>query len=205
VSARLVSAASALAERRVSRRGLLSRMALGGSALVVAPLRYLLRPGTAWAVLRPEDCRPGTRCADGYTAFCCQIQHGANQCPPHSYVAGWWKCTDYKGRGLCGAQGFRYYIDCNRRPGEAFPGGCRCAGGTCGQRRVSCNRFRYGQCNTQVAGKTEVVCRVVVCSHPATVSGFNCNRTLKVDDRTCTHSAGCLKDVVVELPGGGGV
>jgi hypothetical protein len=204
VSERLARRAGALLERRISRRGVLSRMALGGTALAVAPLRYLLRPGTAWAVIRPEDCPPGTRCTDGYTAFCCEIRQGDNRCPPHTYVAGWWKCTEYTGRGLCGPQGYRYYIDCNRTPGERFPGGCKCARDDCGRRRVDCNHFRYGQCNTQVEGITEVVCRVVVCRHPATVDGFNCNRTFKVDDATCRHGAGCLKDVVVQLPGAGG-
>src|SRR5947209_913685 len=51
VSGRLVTAAAALVERRTSRRGLLARAALAGSAMAVAPLRYLLRPGTAWAVI----------------------------------------------------------------------------------------------------------------------------------------------------------
>jgi hypothetical protein len=201
---RLARRTASLLERRTTRRGMLSRLALTGSALAVAPLRYLLRPTTAWAIIRPTDCRYGTRCTDGYTAFCCEIQNGNNHCPPHTYVAGWWKCTDYKGKGLCGAQGHRYYIDCNRKPGDGFPGGCRCARADCGRRRIDCNHFRYGQCNTQVAGITEVVCRVVVCQHPASVAGFNCNSTFKVDDVTCPHNAGCLKDVVEQLPGAGG-
>ncbi len=44
---RLVSVASRLLERRTSRRGVLIRVAIGGSALAVAPLRYLLRPQSA--------------------------------------------------------------------------------------------------------------------------------------------------------------
>jgi hypothetical protein len=202
---RLARAAGGFLERRLSRRGLLARMALGGSALAVAP-SYLVRPGTAEAAIRkrPTGCRPGTRCADGYTAFCCEIARGgSNHCPSHTYIAGWWKCTDYRGHGLCGREGVRYYVDCNRTPGEDF-GGCRCARGDCDRRRVGCNAFRYGQCNTQVPGSTEVACRLVVCQHPAEISGFNCNRTYKQDDNTCVHDAPCLKGAVGQLPGAGG-
>ena len=67
---RLVSAASRLLERRTSRRGMLVRVAIGGSALAVAPLRYLLRPGSAEAVITCRNCRPGARCCDGWTEFC---------------------------------------------------------------------------------------------------------------------------------------
>jgi len=203
VSERFAGAVGRLLERKVSRRSALSRAALAGSAFAVAPVRYMIRPGTAWAVLRPENCRTGL-CTDGYTAFCCEIQHGDNRCPAGTYVAGWWKCTAYKGHGLCADAGVRYYIDCNRMPGSVFPGGCQCANGDCNRRRVDCNQFRYGQCNTQVAGTTEVVCRLVICQHPATVPGMNCNATQKVDDRTCGHEADCLKGLVVQPPAEGG-
>ena len=146
---------------------MLARAAVAGSAFAVAPVRYLVRPGTAWGVIRRQDqCPPGARCNDGYTAFCCEIQHGDNRCPQGTYVAGWWKCTDYRGSGLCHDQGYRYYLDCNRNPGAQFPGGCQCANGDCGERCIDCNHFRYGQCNTQVHGTTEVVCRLVICQHP---------------------------------------
>jgi hypothetical protein len=201
---RLATGVGRLLERRSSRRGMLARSAVAGAALAVGPVDYLVRPGTAWARLRPHNCRKGTKCTDGYTAFCCEIQHGLNQCPTNSYIAGWWKCTDYRGAGLCNEEGVRYYIDCNRAPGTVFPGGCQCAGGSCAHRRVDCNHFRYGQCNTQVFGATEVVCRLVVCQNPSTVRGMNCNATEKVDNRTCRHEAGCLEGLAVQLPGGGG-
>jgi hypothetical protein len=173
--------------------------------MAVAPVHYLVRPDPAWAVIRPgKKCHRHAKCNDGYTAFCCEIEHGLNTCPENTYVAGWWKCTDYKGSGLCHDQGYRYYLDCNRIPGHRFPGGCQCANGDCHQRRVDCNRFRYGQCNTQVPGETEVVCRLVICQHPATVPGLNCNATQKVDNRTCKHEAGCLEGLAVPLPGGEG-
>jgi hypothetical protein len=200
----LLSRLGGLLERRTSRRGALARTAVAGSAFAVAPIRYLIRPGTAWAVLSPVDCAPGSKCTDGYTAFCCEIENGKNVCPPNTYVAGWWKCTSYRGNGLCHDRGVRYYMDCNRMPGTVFPGGCQCAQGDCGRRAVDCNHFRYGQCNTQIAGTTEVVCRLVVCVNPATVPSLNCNATEMVDNRTCTHDNPCLEGLATQLPGGGG-
>ena len=199
----IVARIGEILERRTSRRGALSRAAVAGAAFAVAPVRYLVRPGTAWAVLRPQDCGTGL-CTDGYTAFCCEIEHGNNTCPADTYIAGWWKCTSYRGGGLCHGMGARYYVDCNRIPGTAFPGGCQCARGDCARRRVDCNHFRYGQCNTQVVGTTEVVCRLVLCHNPATVPAMNCNGTEMVDDRTCTHEADCLRGLAKQLPGGGG-
>ena len=204
MTGRLVKEAGSALERRTSRRGLLARAALVGSALSVSPLRYLLRPTSAWAVISPGGCSGGL-CNDGWTAFCCEINHGSNTCPPSTYTAGWWKCTAYRGHGLCSSEGVRYYVDCNRSPGAHFPGGCHCANNNCHERRVGCNHFRYGQCNTQVAGTTEVACRVVVCQHPSSISEFNCNHTYKVENAVCGHEGGCLKPTVEQLPGAGGV
>jgi hypothetical protein len=203
VSERLVARTGSLLERRINRRSAIARAALAGSAFAVAPVRYLLRPGTAWAVISPGDCAAGL-CLDGYSAFCCEIEGGENRCPEGTYVAGWWKCTDYRGGALCREEGVRYYIDCNRTPGRSFPGGCQCANGDCANRRVDCNHFRYGQCNAQVQGTTEVVCRLVICQNPATAAELNCNDTLMIDDVTCTHEANCLRGLAVQQPGGGG-
>jgi len=203
-AARITNALGALLERRTSRRGVLARAAVAGSAFAVAPLRYLIRPETAWAVILPADCPPNAKCNDGYSAFCCEIERGANTCPENTYIAGWWKCTDYQGSGLCHAQGYRYYLDCNRVPGRDFPGRCQCANGDCNRRRIDCNRFRYGQCNTQVPGETEVVCRLVICQHPGQVPALGCNATEMVDNRTCAHEAGCLEGLATPVAGGGG-
>lgn len=189
---RLLRGAAETLERRTSRRGFLARAAVVGSALAVAPLRYLLEPVSALAaIVRPGDCGGGL-CADGWTEFCCTINDGLNVCPSYSFVGGWWKCTDYRGRQLCEDTGVRYYIDCNRLPGQSVPGGCHCAKGNCDRYRVGCNVFRYGQCNAEIGGVTEVVCRVIVCEHPATIPELNCNSTLKVNDLTCGHEAPCL-------------
>jgi hypothetical protein len=195
---------STLFDRRVSRRSALAKTAIAGSAFAVAPIRYLVRPGTAWAVIGPNNCGSGL-CLDGYTAFCCEIEHGNNSCPNGTYIAGWWKCSSYRGGGLCHDEGVRYYIDCNRNPGQTFPGGCQCANGDCNKRRVDCNHFRYGQCNTQIHGTTEVVCRLIICQNPATVDGMNCNGTEMFDDNTCSHEASCLEGLAVHVKGGGGI
>jgi hypothetical protein len=203
VLTRLLTVGGSLLERRTSRRGLLARAALGGSAFAVAPLRYLLRPVAAWAVIDPGSCSGGL-CTDGYTAFCCEINNGKNVCPSHTYIGGWWMCTSYTGSGLCAAEGVRYYVDCNRVPGLSFGSGCGCANNNCGERRVDCNVFRYGQCNTEIPGVTEVACRVVVCQNPATIAGFNCSSSVAVDNNTCSHEWDCLTPLVEELPGAGG-
>jgi hypothetical protein len=200
---RLVDGSARALEARFSRRTALTRIAVAGSALAVAPVRYLLYPGTALGVVVPGGCEDGL-CTDGYTAFCCEIHQGLNTCPAGTFVGGWWMCTDYRGHQLCQGAGVRYYIDCNNLPGRPFPGGCRCANDDCSHRRQACNVFRYGQCNTQIAGTTTVVCRVVTCEKPSRIEGLNCNGTVMVDDRVCGHEAGCLEPVAVQLPGSGG-
>ncbi|HEY3773837.1 MAG TPA: hypothetical protein VGL69_12625 [Solirubrobacteraceae bacterium] len=201
-SDRLVTSSALFLERRFSRRGMLVRLAAAGSALTVAPLRYLLYPGTALAAMTPGECSHGA-CTDGYTAFCCEINHGQNSCPTGTFPAGWWMCTDYPGHNLCAESGIRYYVDCNALPGQPYPGGCRCAGSTCDERRVACNVFRYGQCNTDVPGVTAVVCRMVVCENPSTISELGCSASMAVDDAVCRQDARCLEPAIqVGAPGG---
>jgi hypothetical protein len=189
----------------IARRSFLLRVAVVGSGLVAAPLRYLLYPGTALgAVVGPWDCRSGN-CVDGYTEFCCEINEGGvNACPTGTFAGGWWMCTDYAGRQLCSEQRVRYYVDCNALPGDPFPGGCRCGNDNCNNRRVACNVFRYGQCNTHVEGTTAVVCRMVVCENPATISELHCSAALAIDDAVCGHEARCLEPPAIELVGAGG-
>jgi hypothetical protein len=200
---RLVETSAQALEGRFSRRSALIRLAVAGSALSIAPLRYLLYPGTALGVVLPTDCGGGL-CTDGYTAFCCEINQGVNGCPSGTFVGGWWMCTDYRGSQLCQGAGVRYYIDCNAIPGHPFPGGCRCAGDTCSNRRQNCNVFRYGQCNTDVKGTTPVVCRVVTCENPGSIPGLGCSSATMIDDAVCGHEAGCLEPAAVQLPGAGG-
>ena len=170
-----------MAPRGLSRRSFLVRAAIVGSVLTVAPLRWALRPTSAYASI----CGEGASCGSGWTAFCCTINRGANTCPPGSYAAGWWKID----RSPFCRDAPRYIVDCNRSPGHTCR--CHCASGTCDERRVCCNNFRYGQCNTDVPGITEVVCRVVLCTTPWRWDP-SCGTTVRTDNRTVTHNAPCL-------------
>ena len=170
-----------LAGRGSSRRRFLQRAAVVGSALAADPFGYVLKPGTAYASV----CGSGNSCSAGWSVFCCTINKGANTCPDSSYVAGWWK-VDASAFCLGSA---RYYIDCNRRPGKTC--NCRCNTTGCDHRRVCCNVFRYGQCNTHIGGVTEVVCRLVTCT-PPWVWSEDCGRTVRTDNETRSHSSSCL-------------
>ena len=190
----LVDKAASWLERRTSRRTFLQRVAVVGSAMTVSGLDYVLKPGTAYASV----CGNGSTCASGWTALCCTINHGINQCPPGSFAGGWWKAD---GAGLCGGSA-RYYIDCHPRcqcgcgRGTHFCGqqcwGCtpHCAHeGTCDERRVCHNVFRYGQCNQQIACSGPVWCRVISCTPPW--KWENCSTASATDNYTRSHNAPC--------------
>jgi hypothetical protein len=191
----LVDKAAGWLERRTSRRTFLQRVAVVGSAMTVSGLDYVLKPGTAYASV----CGSGSTCASGWTALCCTINHGLNQCPPGSFAGGWWKAD---GAGLCGGSA-RYYIDCHPRcqcgcgRGTHFCAercwGCtpHCAReGTCDERRVCHNVFRYGQCNQHISCSGPVWCRVISCTPPW--KWANCSTSSATDDYTRSHNAPCL-------------
>ncbi len=195
----LVERAAALLDRGPSRRSFLVRAAVVGSALTVSPVRFLLRPGTAYAAV----CGTDSTCGSGYTVFCCTINNGVNRCPPGSLVGGWWKSDN---SGFCCGNA-RYYIDCHSfcscgcEAGRNFCGeGCRnCScgcgpSGQCDQRRVCCNNFRYGQCNQHISCTGPVWCRVVTCTPPWKVPAWSCSTTSATDQRTNAHGAACLSD-----------
>ena len=182
LSVRVVDkAAGLLAGRGSTRRRFLYRLAVVGSALAVDPLRFITRPTPAYASV----CGSGVGCDAGWSVFCCTINRGANTCPDGSFVAGWWKVN---ASAFCLGSP-RYYIDCNRTPGSSC--NCRCNTAGCDHRRVCCNVFRYGQCNTQIGGVTEVVCRLITCTPPWRWDPA-CGRTVRTDPETRSHSAGCL-------------
>lgn len=163
------------------RRGFMRRAALIGTALAVNPWDFILRPMSAYASV----CGPSNECNQGWTAFCCTVNGGANTCPDGSYAAGWWKVSS---SAFCRGED-RYVIDCNRLPQSSCS--CRCADGECDRRRVCCNNFRYGQCNQQIPGTTEVVCRIIICTPPWEWDD-TCTTTVRTDERTRDHSASCL-------------
>ncbi|MGI9017393.1 MAG: cell wall-binding repeat-containing protein [Euzebya sp.] len=180
---RLAGAAGRLLSGRADRgrRDFLRRAALVGTALAVNPLDFILRPQSAYASV----CGPSNECSQGWSAFCCTINGGANTCPSGSYVAGWWKVSS---SAFCRGED-RYVVDCNRLPAASCS--CHCANGPCDRRRVCCNNFRYGQCNQQIPGTTPVVCRIVICTPPWEWDSA-CTTAVRTDERTRDHSASCL-------------
>jgi hypothetical protein len=187
----LVSAATGFVSARTTRRGFLVRSAMVGSAFAVAGCQYAGKKGPAYA--RITDCPPGTACRDGYTEFCCVINGGYNQCPPGSFAAGWWRADFSR---WC--NGTRYYIDCNQACCGPHRGGgfchgcvpCTC-GGTCDNRRIYCNYFRYGQCHQEIAVVGPIACRVSTCTPPWQLDPA-CSPTGAVDNATADHATQCL-------------
>lgn len=178
-----------------TRRSVVLGTAMAGTALVVDPVGYVLRPQSAYATV----CGPAPQASQGWTVFCCTVNKGRNTCPPGSFAAGWWKAADSS--WCCG--GYRYIIDCNATcscscGSDHICGrgcwSCSCRRGpssSCDQRRHCCNAFRYGQCNTQVRCSGGVVCRIASCIPPYTFEA--CDRTSLRDDRTSEHNAPCLQ------------
>ena len=200
----MVERLSRIVDRKASRRGFLSKTAMGATAMAVAPAVFATRPGSAQDVIglaTPAQC---PRCLDGYTDFCCFI-YGQNLCPPGTLVAGWWKAD---GSGMCDLEGEarpRYYLDCNR---ECYPGStcggrgvcgygshdgtCGCADG-CGSRMKDCTQFRYGQCNQDVPCVGAIACRIVTCVPPWQWD-TSCTTAPRTDNRTRFHDRPCLHD-----------
>ncbi|HEV7886975.1 MAG TPA: twin-arginine translocation signal domain-containing protein, partial [Acidimicrobiales bacterium] len=203
MSVRLVEKASAFLANHTSRRGFLARSAVVGSALTVAPMRYVLEPGTAYAAVcgcAGQSCNCGAACCDGYTEFCCTMT-GSNTCPPGTFVAGWWKADR---TSFCA--GPRYYIDCNGLcqcacgSGHFCPGcdglHCGCANGDCNLRKAGCTAFRYGQCHTEIGCSGRILCRVVSCTPPWEIDPA-CSRVSATDNNTGPHDAACLHQAPV--------
>lgn len=177
LSDRAVAVASAAVERRSSRRGFLARATMVGSAIAVAPLRFLLRPESAWAAITCANC-PGQLCCDGNSTFCCTLT-GTNSCPSDTTACGWWYCSIDP---LYCSQGVRYFVDC------CGCGTCRCAFDSCGNRRTCCFAQPYDNCSQTVG---TVRCRIVRCGHPADVVG-GCNRNEQPHTPTCCDGANCV-------------
>jgi hypothetical protein len=185
---------------RTSRRGFLARATVTATALSVAPVDLLTRPGTAYGFIC--ECVPGTNCdcsqlcCDGYTQFCCTINNGVNACPPGTFAGGWWKAD---GSEYCA--GPRYFIDCHGECHGCGCGGgsfcpscdgltCECALGSCGNRHVGCTEFRYGQCHQEIPCSGRISCRVVSCNPPWQIDS-TCTTVSQTDDNTANHFAPC--------------
>jgi hypothetical protein len=187
----LVSKTSGLLDARLSRRSFIARTTLLGSAVAASGVAVAGCNTPPYQSI--TGCPPGSACADGYTEFCCVINNGINACPPGTLPAGWWRAD---GSIYCGG-GSRYYIDCNEvccGPGlnNGFCAGCspcRCAV-DCNTRKVHCNYFRYGQCNTGVAFVGPIGCRMVSCTPPYALN-IGCDPSGAVDNSTANHNANC--------------
>jgi hypothetical protein len=182
------------------RRDFLSRLTMTATALIAAPGAFILRPMTAYAAV----CGPAPGCNDGYSAFCCSIHRGINNCPPGHFVGGWWRAS---GSSYClvnGRPSSRYYVDCHPRcscssgcgnfcNSSCLPCSCGCPDtGTCDKRHACCARFRYGQCNTHIGCSGPVTCRVVTCVPPYQLFD-SCSSTLLSDNYTANQTAPCLE------------
>ncbi len=205
MSSWLMERSTAVLDSTTSRRGFLTRAALVGAALTVAPLRYILRPGSAYAAIcscNGSTCNCTDLCCDGYTEFCCTLT-GSNTCPPGTVAAGWWKAD---GSGFCDVGGVsmpRYYLDCNADCNGCGCGsnglcsrtcadcGCGCANGSCSNRKACCTSFRYGQCNQNVRCVGPILCRVVTCVPPWQFDP-TCTTASATDNGTRFHNRPCL-------------
>jgi hypothetical protein len=203
---KLIDRASQYLARRTDRRGFLTKIAVIGSAIAVAPLRYMLRPQSAYATVcscSGSSCNCTDLCCDGYTEFCCTI-NGTNSCPPGTVAAGWWKAD---GSGFCRVDGVdqpRYYIDCNTGCNGCGCGSsglcsrgcascnCGCANGSCNNRKSCCTSFRYGQCNNQIRCVGPIVCRVITCTPPWQWEP-TCSTASATDNFTRFHNRPCLQ------------
>lgn len=201
MSQRLADRAARALAPRTGRRGFLARSAVAGAALATVPKTFILKPQSAYAAVcgcAGQSCACGSLCCDGFTEFCCTMS-GQNRCPPGTTKGGWWRVDS---SGFCGG-GSRYYIDCNANCGSCGCGSggvcsgsctgtpCRCAKGSCNNRKEGCNGFRYGQCNQNVRCLGPIVCRVVTCTPPWQTDGA-CSSAVRVDNSTASHNRPCL-------------
>ena len=73
MSRRVVNMLSAVVDHRASRRGFLSRSAIGATALALPPATFVLRLTTAHAAICSSagtQCHCASYCCDCYTDFC---------------------------------------------------------------------------------------------------------------------------------------
>lgn len=212
MSRTVVKALSRVVAHRTSRRGLLARSAFGATALAVAPVSFTMRPIPAHAAIcscANSRCGCGDLCCDGFSDFCCKLT-GENLCPPNTVVAGWWKAD---GTGFCDVGDSprpRYYLDCNHLcdddcgcnwtgvcPSSCTAADCRCLEG-CGSRSIDCTRFRYGQCNQDIACVGPIACRIVTCVPPWQWDG-SCDDTPATDNSTGSHDRPCLHEGFTDI------
>ncbi len=127
----LTRRAAEVLERRTTRRGVLARATMTAAALVVAPLRYVLRPGSAYAAV--ISCADAAAHPPAATAGQRSVVRSTMEITPPARagvlsVLGWWQCDS---SSYCPNiehhPSTRYYIDCNEQCDVG--GGCNsCTG-----------------------------------------------------------------------------
>ena len=197
---KLLDRALKATSRKTTRRGFLTKLAMASTAMVVAPFDFIFKPMSAHAAV----CGPAPGCTDGYSAFCCTVNRGINNCPPGHVMGGWWRAS---GSAYClsgGQPTSRYYIDCHPRctcssgsasfcSSNCYACNCECPDtSTCDKRHTCCAVFRYGQCNTHIGQIGPVTCRVVTCTPPYQIYS-DCGSTLLSDNNTAQQTAPCLE------------
>ena len=186
---------------RTSRRSFLARTTMTATALSVAPVDFLLRPGSAYAAdlrVRPRHRLRllVARAATATPSSAAPSTTALNACPPGTFAGGWWKAD-----GSIYCAGPRYYIDCMGECHGCGCGGgsfcpscdglvCECALGSCNNRHVGCTEFRYGQCHQEIACSGRISCRVVSCTPPWLLDS-TCSTVAQTDDSTANHFAPC--------------
>jgi hypothetical protein len=169
-------------ERTVSRRSFLVRMTVVGSALTIAPLRYLLRPGNAWANnSNCTTCTMGECLTSPNSTFCCSLSGGSNACPSGTDACGWWQCCVPT---LYCSSGTRYFVDCC----DPNCGSPHCANGHCDSRVTCCFPAEWKNCNTMHG---TIKCRVVLCVPPG-VAGYGCDPPPGPTQATCCQGSTAL-------------
>lgn len=193
VSDKMVSVATSTLDRTTSRRGFLVRASVVGAALVVSPLRFLLRPGSAFAYATScTSCGSGLCKTSNNSAFCCSLTNGTNDCPANTDPCGWWRCcipTSY-----C-SSGYKYFIDCcGCASGEG-----RCAHDACGYRKICCYPQSWSNCTPTHTGN--IRCRIVRCVNPGTLFS-NCTTQILTENTCCQGSEdpGCAGTVAGPHP-----
>ena len=173
---------------------------MAATAMVVAPIDFIFRPVSAQAAV----CGPAPGCNDGYTAFCCTVNRGINNCPPNHFMGGWWRAANSSYCIKDGQPAGRFIIDCHPRCSCTAGCGNFCSSGcvacncecpdseTCDKRHTCCANFRYGQCNTHIGCSGPVTCRVITCVAPYKIFD-SCGSTVLADNFTAEQTAPCLQ------------
>jgi len=196
-SQRLAERVAGFLGAHTSRRGFIARTAVIGSALAVNPGGFVLRPArrTPRSAGRLQTAPPATP----PSAVRRTVPTSAH--PARSWVAGG-RPTDQataavdrattstvRTRALAAARAAAATTPSARRP--ASTAAATATSGSCDQRRVSCNYFRYGQCHQEIGCGGPVACRVVSCTPPYELFG-ECSNASATDNATTEHSAPCL-------------